>query len=130
MEESLKKMGIVLEKLVKKVDEIDKRLQRLEEKNLGNSSSKTSTSSFGSSFLGSLTGAMAGMGLYNLLFNNSISAEEFAKEMGVNEDDLNDIDAKLDEITSQLDDMQDKLDEIENNFDEDLSDFSDFDGEI
>jgi hypothetical protein len=99
IENTLKKMGLVLEKVVQKVDELDKRVAKIEEK-LGdkeksfssadfttqtqqtsqNSASK-STSGFGSSFLGSMAGAMAGMGLYNLLFNHSVSPVELGEHL-------------------------------------------------
>ncbi len=137
IENTLKKMGLVLEKLVQKVDELDKRVAKIEEK-LGDSEKKfssvdlktnqtpqsqTSSSAlggFGSSFLGSMAGAMAGMGLYNLLFNHSVSPIEMGKELGLSEEeinevlenDLNEIDSKLEEIDSKLEELDDKIEEL------------------
>jgi len=169
IENTLKKMGLVLEKLVTKVDEIDKRLAKIEEKSekkfssedlktpqieqTSNSTSKSSLGGFGSSFLGSLTGAMAGMGLYNLLFNHSVSPVEMGQTLGMDtdeinnilENDLNEINSKLDEIDSKLDELDSRVDEIASNddvmdneyyesYDEEVSDndfdsgFDDFDG--
>jgi len=139
IENTLKKMGLVLEKLVNKVDELDKRVAKLEEKNekkfssgdLKTNQTQTSTSNvssngFGSSFLGSLTGAMAGMGLYNLLFNHSVSPVEMGHSLGMNdseinsvlENDLNEIDSKLEEIDAKLDELDEKIDS--NAMDEDV----------
>ena len=155
IETTLKKMGMVLEKLVQKVDEIDNRLKKLEEKVEGNSEKKftsadlknnlqnqnqmNSTSkpssgaslggSFGSSFLGSLAGAMAGMGLYNLLFNNDVSPEEFGKEMGMSEEEISNLDVS--EIDSKLEEITSQLDEIDSKLSEMDSDLaSDFDQDL
>ena len=167
LENTLKKMGLVLEKVVKKVDELDKRLAKIEEKigndekkfssedlksnpqmnqTAQNSTSKSSLGGFGSSFLGSMAGAMAGMGLYNLLFNHSVTPEEFGKEIGMDESEINEalessldeIDSKLDEIDSKIEELDAKLDELDNedvlsgdyeSFDEGLAseDFGGFD---
>ncbi len=175
IENTLKKMGIVLEKVVAKVDEIDKRLSKIEEKlddgkkfssgdfktipqpqmqtqNPQNSTSKSLSSGFGSSFLGSMAGSMAGMGLYNMLFNHSISPVEFGENLGMNQNEINDvlennfdeIDTKLDELDSKIDELDEKIDSLDNddimksdyfeNYGEDLEDndfesgFDDFDG--
>jgi len=131
IENTLKKMGMVLEKLVQKVDEIDKRVAKLEEAKEKKFSSQdlkaqpqpepkqsTSQSSggFGSSFLGSLAGAFAGIGLFNLLFNNSVTPNEFGKDIGMSEDEIsklednfNEIDSKLEEIDSKLEELDSKL---------------------
>ena len=142
IENTLKKMGLVLEKVVKKVDELDKRVAKLEEK-LGENEkkfssadlkatpqtqTKTSTSSsfgsgFGSSFLGSMAGAVAGMGLYNLLFNHSVSPAEFGYKLGMNDTEINEaiesnfdeIDSKLDEIDAKIDELDSKIDNFEDN---------------
>ena len=164
IENTLKKMGLVLDKLVQKVDEIDKRVAKLEEK-LGenekkfssedlkatpqtqtpqSSASSSSLGGFGSSFLGSMAGAMAGMGLYNLLFNHSVTPAEFGHELGMNDEEINEalessleeIDSKLDEIDSKIEELDSKLDELQNedvmnsdyfeSYEEDLGD-NDFD---
>jgi len=145
IENTLKKMGLVLEKLVQKVDEIDKRVAKIEEKlgveekkftsaDLKAQPSQTQTTQqtssgglggFGSSFLGSMAGAMAGMGLYNLLFNHSVSPVEMGHTLGMDEseinnileEDLSEIDSKLDEIDSKLDELDSKIDEISNDTD-------------
>ena len=161
IENTLKKMGLVLEKLVQKVDELDKRVAKIEEKVEGKKFSsedlkttpqaqtKSSTSSsfgsgFGSSFLGSMAGAMAGMGLYNLLFNHSVTPAEFGHEIGMNDTEINEmlesnldeIDSKLDELDSKIEELDSKLDEIQNedvmnsdyfeSYEEDIAD-NDFD---
>jgi hypothetical protein len=79
-------------------------------------SSSSSLGGFGSSFLGSLTGSMAGMGLYHLLFDHSVTPESLGQSLGMNENeidnvDLNEIDEKLDEIDTKLDEIDEKLDE-------------------
>ncbi len=138
IENTLKKMGLVLEKLVQKVDELDKRVAKLEEK-LGENekkfssqdlkatpqtaqaqqtqtqpSSSSSLGGFGSSFLGSMAGAMAGMGLYNLLFNHSVSPTEFGHEIGMSDSEINEVlESDLDEIESKLDEIDSKLDELD-----------------
>ncbi|MEO1924132.1 MAG: hypothetical protein ABGX25_06450 [Nautiliaceae bacterium] len=139
IENTLKKMGMVLEKVVTKVDELDKRVAKLEGK-LGegekkfssqdlkaqatpqtqqSSTSGISSGGFGSSFLGSLAGAMAGMGLYNLLFNHSVTPMEFGKEMGLSEDEIQHVlDEELDEIESKLDEIDSKLEELDSKIDE------------
>ena len=133
IENSLKKMGLVLEKVVKKVDEIDKRLAQIEQKSSSEKkfssenlkqpltqqprtqhSSSSFGSGFGGSFLGSLAGAMAGMGLYNLFFNNNVSADEVAKEIDSNEDLTSSIEEQLNEIDSKLDELDSKIDELDN----------------
>jgi len=141
IENTLKKMGLVLEKVVQKVDEIDKRVAKIEEK-LGenekkfssedlkapqttqnqNSTSKSSLGGFGSSFLGSMAGAMAGMGLYNMLFNHSVTPAEFGHELGMNnteidevlESNLDEIDSKLDELDAKIDELDEKVSSLEN----------------
>jgi len=143
IENTLKKMGLVLEKLVQKVDELDKRVSKLEEKNekkfssedlktkpqtQTNSTSSGLSSGFGSSFLGSLTGAMAGMGLYNLLFNHNVSPVQMGESLGMDsseinevlQNDLNEIDSKLDEIDSKLEELDAKLDDVSADLDEDV----------
>ena len=164
IENTLKKMGLLLEKVVAKVDELDKRVAKIEEK-LGenekkfssedlkatpqpqtqtNSTSKSSLGGFGSSFLGSMAGAVAGMGLYNLLFNHSVTPAEFGHEMGMNDTEINEmlesnfdeIDSKLNELDSKIDELDEKINSLENedvmnsdyfeNYDEDIPD-NDFD---
>ena len=166
IENTLKKMGMVLEKVVQKVDELDKRVAKLEERIGENekkfssqdlkatpqqnqipqqttpSTSKSSLGGFGSSFLGSMAGAMAGMGLYNLLFNHSVTPEEFGKDIGMNDDEIekvleenfDEIDSKLAEIDSKLEELDNKIDSEDvmdsdyfESYEEDLS-TSDFDG--
>jgi len=163
IENTLKKMGMVLEKVVQKIDELDKRVSKLEEKLNENekkftsqdlkttpqqnqtpqtASSKSSLGGFGSSFLGSMAGAMAGMGLYNLLFNHSVTPEEFGKDIGMNDDEIekvleenfDEIDSKLAEIDSKLEELDNKIDSEDvmdsdyfESYEEDLS-TSDFDG--
>ncbi|NPA88141.1 MAG: hypothetical protein GXO01_05475 [Epsilonproteobacteria bacterium] len=131
IENTLKKMGLVLEKLVQKVDELDKRVAKIEEKltekKLSSEDFKTDTpkpstastsGGLGTTFLGSLAGTMAGMGLYNLLFNNSVSPIEFGHRIGLNDEEVNDvlhheledIDSKLEEIDSKLEELDEKID--------------------
>jgi len=169
IENTLKKMGMVLEKLVQKVDDIDKRVAKLEEK-LGEeekkftsqdlkatpqttptpSTSKSSLGGFGSSFLGSMAGAMAGMGLYNLLFNHSVTPEEFGRDIGMDDNEIqevlnenfDEIDSKLEEIDSKLEELDSKINEMDSedvmnsdyfeSYEEESNDFDsgfdDFDG--
>jgi hypothetical protein len=47
-------------------------------------SSSSLLGGFGSSFLGYLTGAMAGMGLYHLLFDHSVTPESLGQSLGMN----------------------------------------------
>ncbi|MCF6248129.1 MAG: hypothetical protein L3J69_12325 [Desulfobacula sp.] len=115
LENTVKKMGIVLEKVVQKVDELEKRVinleqnmlaekgQELKEKTQQVQQQQPSTSNlqssgmgFGTGFLSSLLGSFAGMSLFNLLFNNDVSAHEFAEHTGVSDVDLSEIDEKLD----------------------------------
>jgi len=162
IENTLKKMGLVLEKLVQKVDELEKRVEMLEENknkkfssdDFSKSQTQTSpnTSSLstgGSSFLGSLAGAFAGMGLYNLLFNRNVSPVDMGENLGMEEseinkvleNDLSEIDSKLEEIDAKLDELDSKLDgddimsnEYYESYEEELGDndfeggYSDFDG--
>jgi len=142
IENTLKKMGLVLEKLVQKVDELDKRVKNIEEKLVekkefsssdfktqnhqsANASTTSTMSGFGTTFLGSLTGTMAGMGLYNLLFNHSVTPAQFGHEIGLDDKEIDEllnkefdeIDSKLDEIDSKLEELDEK---IENISDEDV----------
>jgi peptidoglycan hydrolase CwlO-like protein len=136
IENTLKKMGLVLEKLVQKVDELDKRVKNIEEKLVekkefsssdfktqpASQTSSSSASGFGSSFLGSLTGTMAGMGLYNLLFNHSVTPAQFGHEIGLDDKEIDEllnkefdeIDSKLDEIDSKLEELDEKIENISN----------------
>ncbi len=140
VENTLKKMAIVLEKVVKKVDELDKRVTKLEMKVLGQEAkeeklnqNKPSVSQptaqaqpqassgmggFGTGFLSSLLGTFAGMSLFNLLFNNSVSASELAHEAGVSEDELQEIEEKLDHLSDEVSEIDQKLDQIDESIDE------------
>lgn len=130
---TLKKMGLVLEKMVQKINELDARVAKLEQKALPEAKPQSlqkietkpsatpqmnpqSGSGFGHSFLGSLAGAMAGMGLYNLLFDKDVSPSQFGRDLGVdanNEELLEQIDEKLDTLDEKIDALDDKLDSIE-----------------
>jgi len=140
LENTLKKMGLVLEKLVKKIDELDKRVANLENKDSEKkfssedlkanpqnqpqpqpqaSTSKSSLGGFGSSFLGSMAGVMAGMGLYNLLFNHSVSPDEFGKEIGMSDNEINEVlESNLDEIDAKLDELDSKMEELDSKLEE------------
>ncbi|MRJ06618.1 MAG: hypothetical protein C6I01_03775 [Epsilonproteobacteria bacterium] len=184
MEETLKKMGLILEKVALKVDELDKRLKSLEAKvaqlegnnpppipkekgeetsaqtqttqshttqttqpgtttgGVSSSQPHLSSAQFGanspqggvpgmgatpqqqahssgpsplamggSSFLGSLLGSFAGMGLFKTLFDNNVSASDVAKESQSGESGDEDISAKLDEINSKLDQLSQEIEE-------------------
>ena len=168
IENTLKKMGIVLERVVNKLDELDKRISQIErkiennEKTFSSKDFKTDVQTgqnpisnkgvFGNNFLGSMLGTMAGMGLYNLLFNHSITPVEFGESLGMNQKEINDvlendfdeIDTKLDDIDNKIDELDEKIDKMENenimnndyfeNYEEDIGDsdfesgFNDFDG--
>ncbi len=168
IENTLKKMGIVLERVVNKLDELDKRVSHIEKKIENNEktfSSKdfktdaqtkqnsiSNKSVFGNNFLGSILGTMTGMGLYNLLFNHSITPVEFGESLGMNQNEINgilendfdEIDTKLDNIDNKIDELDEKIDKMENenvmnndyfeNYGEDIVDndfdsgFDDFDG--
>ena len=130
IENTLKKMGMLIEKLTLKVDEIDKRVAKLEDKNFSSNDFKsnnektqaTNTNTFGSSFLGSLTGAFAGMGLYNLLFNHNVTPKDFGENIGLDDhqinevlqNDISEIDTKLDEIDAKLKEIDSKIDDVSN----------------
>ena len=140
IENTLKKMGLVIEKLAQKVDELDKRVKALEDKksfssndfktsnvapSVNNTSSSSSSGGFLSSLFGSAVGAFAGMSLFNALFNNDVKAEEMAKDMGVDESDLSEIESKLDEIDNKLDEVDNRLDEVAND-----DYFEDYEGDL
>ena len=141
IENTLKKMGLVIEKLAQKVDELDKRVAKLEEKSVKTFSSNdikastptpqvsNNTSSSGGGFLsslfGSAVGAFAGMSLFNALFNNDVKPQEFANEIGVDENELSEIESKLDEINSKLEEVDSKLDEVADN-----DYFEDYEGDL
>ena len=145
IENTLKKMGLVIEKLAQKIDEMDKRLEKIE-KNVGegekkfssqdlkanpqmqqpttqaNSTSKSSLGGFGSSFLGSMAGAAAGMGLYHLLFDHSVSPENLGENLGMSEKEINEaMDSNFDDIDERLSEIDSKLDEIDAKLDSDDS---------
>jgi len=145
IENTLKKIGLVLEKLVQKVDELDKRVSKLEgegkkfssedlktkpqiQSSTSSNSSNTFSNSMGGSFLGSMAGAMAGMGLYNLLFNHNVSPVQLGESLGmqngeINEvlqNDLNEIDSKLNEIDEKLEELDAKIDDVSADLDEDV----------
>ena len=130
IENTLKKMGMLIEKLALKIDELDKRVAKLEEKKFSSNdfksnsektqASNSNTSAFGSSFLGSLTGAFAGMGLYNLLFNHNVTPKDFGENIGLDNNQINEvlqnniseIDTKLEEIDAKLKEIDSKIDEV------------------
>ncbi len=141
IENTLKKMAIILDRTVKKIDELEKRVSKLEQQVLSEKgkiseektvqqsihpqSSGFSSSGFGSGFLGSLLGSFAGLSLFNILFNNNVSAEEVAREAGVDTESLHEIEQKLDEISQQVEDINQKLEDIETGFEN--TDFTDED---
>jgi hypothetical protein len=61
------------------------------------------------------------MGLYNLLFNHSVSPVEFGREVGLNDEeidgvlqnDLQNIDNQLEEIDTKLDELDDKVSQLQ-----------------
>ncbi len=140
VEETLKKMGVVLEKVVQKVDELEKRVINLEQKVLAEkgkelkesertsfsqpqqSNLQSSGSGFGTGFLSSLLGSFAGMSLFSLLFNNNVSSHEFAENVGVSDTELSEIDHKLEEIDQKLDEIDEKIDSIDDVDTENLAD--------
>ncbi len=160
IENTLKKMAVVLEKVVKKVDELDQRVTKLEMKLLseeGKKGSSTSVSTqpqqpvqsaqpqtgsggmggFGTGFLSSLLGSFAGMSLFNLLFNNDVSPHEVAEKAGLSEDELKDIEEKLDNLSQEVSEIDEKLDSIDQNLDDIASsdmdtgmDFADFEPDV
>ena len=138
IENTLKKMAIVLDKVVKKVDELDKRVTKLEMKVLAEKGEKTDrtitpqpqtpqaqpqTSSgsgfggFGTGFLSSLLGSFAGMSLFNMLFNNNVSAHEVAEKAGISEEELSQLEEKLDNLSQEVSEIDQKLDDIDSSLD-------------
>ncbi|MRJ02511.1 MAG: hypothetical protein GXO19_01015 [Epsilonproteobacteria bacterium] len=150
VEKSLKKMGLIIDRLVQKVEEMDRRLKALEEGqrtapgggkmggekvgavSKGNESATAPGATgpsfgktLGTSFLGSLAGAVAGMGLYNLLFNDDVAPQAMAEKMGVDtsalegfaldglEEKIEGLDEKLDELDKELDDMLAQVEEFD-----------------
>ncbi|NPA51782.1 MAG: hypothetical protein GXO22_02690 [Aquificae bacterium] len=120
VKETLKKMAVILDKVAKKVDELDKRVSNLEQKLLSQSdkskhtpseppykATQTTSSAIGGSFLGSLLGSLAGLSIFNILFNNDIPADQVAKEAGFSQDQLEEIEKKLDEISNKIDNIED-----------------------
>lgn len=144
MENTIKKMGLVIEKLAQKIDEMDKRIAKLEERSdndiktfssndikastptppVNNSQpQKSSSGGFLSSLFGSAVGAFAGMSLFNALFNDDVKPDEMAQNMNVDSGELSDLEARLNEIDSKLDEVDNKLDDVaDNNFVDDDSD--------
>ncbi len=131
LEDTLKKMGVVLEKVVQKVDELEKRVVNLEQKTLAQKgkelkesekqqlqantpSLKDTGSGFGTGFLSSLLGSFAGMSLFSLLFNNSVSAHQLAESTGISDDEFFEIDKKLEEIDQKLEEIDEKIENIDN----------------
>ncbi len=110
IQKSLQKMALILDRVVQKVEEMDERLKRLEQKVEAkeNLDSVSKSNSFKGSFLGPLAGVVAGMGLYHLLFDDDITPQDMAQQMGVEqlegfEDKFEEIDNELDEILAQMD---------------------------
>jgi len=105
--------------------------------NPASQSSGSKLGAFGSSFLGSVAGAMAGMGLYNLFFNDDVSAKEVEKNLETDEketetnetvnNDLSEIGSKLEEIDAKLAELDSKLDEnvAEDDIAEDFGNYED-----
>ena len=126
LENTVKKMAIILEKVANKVDELDKRVRKLEMKVLTESAKEenkvvqqtpqttqsqqsSSFGGFGTGFLSSLLGSFAGMSLFSLLFNHNVSAEEVAKENGFSDEQLAEIDEKLANIDEKLEEIEEKI---------------------
>lgn len=132
LDATLQKMGLILEKVVQKIDELDTRVAKLEEKVEGKKlplptqsplqplsqnqtkSPSTSSTNWSQSFLGSLAGAMAGMGLYNLLFNHDITPMQLQNQLHT---DTHGLDESLEEIEEKLDVLDDKLDTLDDKID-------------
>ncbi len=120
-EKTLKKMAIVIDRMAKKIDEIDERVQKLEMSSLSQRSGETegknttekSEHSLKSGFLGSLLGSFAGMSLFSILTDNRISPEDIAKDTDGSEIELNEMEQKLEEISNKVEDIEEKL-ETEN----------------
>ena len=166
MEKTLKKMALVLDRVVKKVEELDERVKKLEEKkgSFGSAdfkrekesdvsksnvkstapSSSSALAGVGSSFLGSLAGAVAGMGLSHLLFDDKVEPQQMAQQIdGDLEEKIEDIEAKLDNIDSELEELTADVEEFDDGIsdadfenmslddylaqEEDFEDFGDFD---
>ncbi|MEO1942064.1 MAG: hypothetical protein ABGW77_04145 [Campylobacterales bacterium] len=78
----------------------------------------------GSSFLGSLLGSFAGMGLFNAIFNRDVSAEDVAKASGSEENETSDdLSKKLDELSAKIDQLESQVEE--QNFEEDVDEMID-----
>jgi len=133
IENTLKKMAVVLDKVVKKVDELDKRVAKLEMKTLAEKGKEEIKNSqqpqgqtqqsgfgmggFGTGFLSSLLGSFAGMSLFNLLFNHDVSPHEFAQQAGLSEEDFSQLEEKIDSLSEEISQIDQKLDEIDQNID-------------
>ena len=143
---TLQKMGLILEKVVQKIDELDARVAKLEEKmeakklpapnhtklspppQTAQANTSTPSTSWSQSFLGSLAGAMAGMGLYNLLFNHDITPTQLQNQFHT---DTQGLDESLEQIEEKLDTLDDKLDTLDEKIDlleEDIPTDNDFGG--
>ena len=129
IQKSMEKMALVLEKLVQKVDELDKKVEQLQQqKSTGGASaqklgdvSKSSTNSF----LGAMAGAVAGLGLAHILFDDSITPQDVANQLGVEPSALEDIEEKIEGLDEKLEDIDSELEELlaqTEEFDDGISD--------
>jgi prefoldin subunit 5 len=123
-QKSMQKIALVLEKLARKVDEVDTRLRRLEERVEGGgqkeaaaaqksaqvTKSDTANAAMGS-FLGSMAGTMAGLGLFHLIFDDRIEPAAVAGALGV-ENALGDLEAKVEDLGEKIDTLDQDLDEL------------------
>ncbi len=98
-ENSLKKMALVLDRLTQKVEEMERRLADLEKKAGVSNSSKN--------FLGALGGVVAAMGLYELLMDKDVKAEELARSLGMDMEEES-IDDLLEEFEIDLPELEDE----------------------
>ncbi len=121
VEKTLRKMALVLDRVVHKVEEIDDRVRKLEhkmevlEKNVKKSDavSKSDSLPAAGSFLGSLAGVVAGLGLYHLLFDDTITPEDLAHQMGMEESGLESIEEKIEDIDNEIEDLLAHMDSID-----------------
>ncbi|WP_457622701.1 hypothetical protein [Persephonella sp.] len=132
-EKTLKKMAILIEKISQKIDELDERVQKLEMKSLSqkpetdhsphkNLTDQSSTQTLKSGFLGSLLGTFAGMSLFNILMDDKVSPEDVARETGISEADLTNMEEKLEEISEKIDEIEEKIETEELAMEDELPD--------
>jgi predicted nucleic acid-binding Zn-ribbon protein len=113
VQKSMQKMALVLERLVQKVDELEQKIERLQQQKSGGDEKSGGVSKSGTgSFLGAMAGAVAGLGLAHILFDDSIAPQDVANHLGLEPGALENIEEKIEGIDEKLEDMDKELEEL------------------